>query len=364
MLPDQTIVLEWDTTSQYMARSRRQLEEDIYNAYTSRNTGDWLLFIGFCDKSIQVSAPLGFFRQFAGDFAGAVCRIPEIEDLREKIKVDPDIPALDRHLENLPPMPGAEYIDRSFLHVLWQEMHDAFSRALQSWQGTVAQYIQSLRPDAQLVGRVYFHLVENTRTDDPFAFLATYSTGLGSEGKSRHVPLKHALETYKNSEDELYHLLSTVYRAAEKSELVRELIDSGDLFHPLFWSSKKAFEFLQEVPVYEAAGILCRIPNWWKTKSAAVRLNLQIGDTGPSFVGLDVLVSFKPKLLIGDEEISADEARRLLEEAEGLAFIKNKWVAVDPGRLEQTLAAYEKAEAIAEKGGLSLKEAMQLRGGM
>lgn len=344
-----------------MARSRSQLEAAVYRDYTGRKTGDWLLFIGFCDKSIPLSAPLAFFRQFAGDFAEAVCRIPEIEELRENVSVTPDTAVFDRHIENLPPMPGAEYIDRSFLQRLWQALHEAFSREIQSWSGTVAQYIQSIRPDAQLVGRVYFHLVENTRSDDPFAFLATYSTGLDSGGRSRHVPLKHALEAYKDSEDELYHLLATVYRAAEKSELVRELIDSGDLFHPLFWSSKKAFAFLQEVSIYEAAGILCRIPDWWKAKSASVKLNLQIGDTGPSFVGLDALVSFKPKLLIGDEEISADEARRLLEEAEGLAFIKNKWVAVDPKRLEQTLAAYEKAEAMAEKGGLSLKEAMQLQ---
>ncbi|MFW5874765.1 MAG: DEAD/DEAH box helicase [bacterium] len=361
VLPDQTIVLEWIATRQYMSGSRNKLEADVYTAYTSRKTGDWLLLVGFCDKGIPLSAPLAFFRQFAGDFAEAVCNIPEIEELRENVAVDPDAAAFDRHLENLPPMPGAEYVDRSFLHGLWQKLHEAFAGALQSWSGTVAEYIRRIRPDAQIAGRVFFHLVENTRTDDPFAFLATYSTGPDSGAKSRHVPLKHALEAYKDSEDELYHLLATVYRAAEKSELVRELIDSGDLFHPLFWSSKKAYEFLKEVPIYEAAGILCRIPNWWKAKSAAVQLNLQIGDTGPSFVGLDSLVSFKPKLLIGDEEISADEARRLLEEAEGLAFIKNKWVAVDPKRLEQTLAAYEKAEAIAEKGGLSLKEAMQLQ---
>ena len=361
IMPDQTIVPEWAETRQYVAKSRRQLEEAVYSAYLSGGRGDWLVLAGFSDKNIPLSAELDFFRQVAGDFADAVCRMPEIEDLREAISVPADPEVFDRHMENLPPMPGAEYVDRAFLHGLWQTLHEAFSRAIEAWPGSVEAYIRSLRPDAQLVGRVYFHLVENTRTDDPFAFLATYATGLDAEGNSRHVPLRHALETGKDSEDELYHMLSTVYRAAAKSELVRELIDTGDLFHPLFWSSQKAFAFLQEIPLYEAAGILCRIPNWWKAKSAAIRMDLQIGDSSPSQLGLDALITCSPKLLIGDEALSPDEAGRLLEAAEGLSFIKNKWVAVDPIRLEETLAAYERAEAMAKKGGLTLKEAMQLQ---
>jgi len=361
VLPDHTIVLEWADTRQYVAKSRRQLEEAVYKAYSSDDSGDWLVFIGFCDKTIPLSASLDFFRQAAGDFAEALCRIPEIEDLRESVSVSLDPETIGRHLEALPPMPGAEYVNADFLNALWQRLNESFSRALSAWTGSVEAYIRSLRPDAQLVGRVYFHLVENKKTDDPFAFLATYSTGLDADGKSRHVPLKHALEACKDSEDELYHLLSTVYRAAEQSDLVRDLLDTGELFHPLFWSAKKAYAFLKEISVYEAAGVLCRIPDWWKKKGAAVRMDLEVGDTGPAYVGLNALVSFEPRLYIRGEEISAAEARRLLEAAEGLTFIKNKWVAVDPERLEQTLAAYEKAAALAEKGGLSLREAFQLQ---
>ncbi|MFW5957934.1 MAG: hypothetical protein ACOCQ0_02150, partial [Desulfosalsimonas sp.] len=62
VLPDQTIVLEWITSRQYISGSRSKLETDIYNAYTSRKTWDWLLFLGFCDKGIPLSAPLAFFR--------------------------------------------------------------------------------------------------------------------------------------------------------------------------------------------------------------------------------------------------------------------------------------------------------------
>ena len=59
--------------------------------------------------------------------------------------------------------------------------------------------------------------------------------------------------------------------------------------------------------------------------------------------------------------ISEKEARQLLNESEGLAFIKNKWVAVDPEKLKQTLDAYEKAKKLMDKEGLSLIEALRLQ---
>ncbi|MDU9049273.1 MAG: hypothetical protein Q3M30_10500 [Candidatus Electrothrix sp. Rat3] len=57
--------------------------------------------------------------------------------------------------------------------------------------------VNSFSPDSQLLGRIYFHLVENKNSDLPFAFLATYATRMGTEGESRHLPLKYALQEYQ-----------------------------------------------------------------------------------------------------------------------------------------------------------------------
>jgi len=38
----------------------------------------------------------------------------------------------------------------------------------------------------------------------------------------------------------------------------------GEIFHPLSMTTQEAYTFLKEIQVYENAGILCRIPNWWK----------------------------------------------------------------------------------------------------
>jgi len=60
---------------------------------------------------------------------------------------------------------------------------------------------------------------------------------------------------------------------------------------------------LKEIPFYEEAGILCRIPNWWKNKSNSLRLSVSIGNKTPSHLGFDALVDFNARLSIGNESI-------------------------------------------------------------
>ena len=68
-------------------------------------------------------------------------------------------------------------------------------------------FIHAYRPTLQLAGRIFFHLVENTKGAAPFAFLVTYATRLGGDGTSRHLPLKYALQEYGNDRDKLLELL-------------------------------------------------------------------------------------------------------------------------------------------------------------
>ena len=212
-----------------------------------------------------------------------------------------------------------------------------------------------------LVGRVYFHLVENKKGDAPFAFLATYSTGLNAQGTSRHLPLKYALEEFGKDNEKLLDLLSTVHLAARESKLISEMVESGEIFHPLSMTTQEAYTFLKEIPVYENAGILCRIPNWWKGSAQGVRLRITSGDKQPSHVGMDAILDFRAELLLGDMVIPEEEARRLLLKSEGLAWIKNRWVAVDPEKLKQTLDAYEKSRDMIAAGEFSFRDAMRMQ---
>ena len=360
ILPGGSLQLEWADTREAITRSRHLLQMEIYKRFT--DDGDsWLFFLGFCDHQVMLSPSLMYWRGVTGKFVEKLCRTPDLETIRHKVDIVLDKDERQLYLEQAPLMTGSEYLCPDLLEDVWSVLNRAFGRAIQAYTGTVSAFIRAYSPNAQLVGRVFFHLVENKSDAYPFAFMATYSTRLNDQGKSRHLPLKHALETYGKDSDKLLVLLTTVTAAARKSSFMAGLVESGELFQPTAWTAHEAFSFLKEIPLYEESGILCRIPNWWKGKASGAQLNFSVGDKKPSFVGMDALLSFNPALYIGDMKISEKQARQLLNESEGLAFIKNKWVAVDPEKLKQTLAAYEKAQKRIHKGGLSLKDALHLQ---
>ncbi|MCP4693914.1 MAG: DEAD/DEAH box helicase [Desulfobacterales bacterium] len=358
--PGGTPQLEWAAAEGPIAGSAGPLQNEIFERFTSE-PDSWLLFLAFCDKDAPLSPSLAYWRDFGGLFARGVSRTPDLEILRDRADIVFDADEIRKMAEGAPLMTGSEYLGEEALKAQWVGLQQAFSRTAAAFDGSMEAFVRTYSPDVHLVGRVFFHLVENKTGEAPFAFLATYSTRLDDQGQSRHLPLKHALEEYGEDNEKLLELLSTVYRAAEESELATELLESGGLFHPLAWSARQAFDFFKEVSIYEAAGVLCRIPNWWRGAASGPRLNISLGDVKPSRVGMDALLNFNASLYIGDAEISEKEARRLLNESEGLAFIKNKWVAVDPEKLRETLDLYDRAREMMEKEGWTLRDALRFQ---
>ncbi|MCP4110317.1 MAG: DEAD/DEAH box helicase [Desulfobacteraceae bacterium] len=361
VMPNGSLQLEWTEPAENINKSTNFLQEEIYNRYTS-DTDSWLLFSGFCDRQVRLSPSLDFWRNFTGLFARKLSRTPDMEILRHKADISIEEDKFRQTLDSAPIMTGSEYLCTDLLRAVWSNIRKQYSKAIKSFDGTVEDFIKTYSPDVHLVGRVFFHLVEN-REDEyrPFAFLATYSTRLDKQGKSKHLPLRHALEEYGEDSEKLLELLTTVHFAANKSGLVTELLETGELFHPLAWTPKEAFTFLKEIPMYEESGILCRIPNWWKGNTSSLKVNVSIGDAQPSFVGMNALLNFNARLFLEDTEISEEEARQLLSESEGLAYIKNKWIAVDPEKLKQTLDAYEKAEKMMKEEGFSIRDALRMQ---
>jgi non-specific serine/threonine protein kinase len=214
-------------------------------------------------------------------------------------------------------MTGVEYLARPVLEILWQRLHAEFSQEIQKARSTVEEFIRAYSPDVHLIGRVFFHLVESKKDDYPFAFLATYSPGLSKQGKSQHLPLKHALQEYGSDGKKMLDLLVAVHRAARESALVAHLIETGELFHPLAWTSGEAYTFLREIPLYEQSGILCRIPDWWKRGASSLQVNVSLGSRQPSMVGMDALLDFDIGLNLEGEKISFEEAQRIIDASEG-----------------------------------------------
>src|SRR5262249_56936102 len=88
---------------------------------------------------------------------------------------------LTRRGAAVPPMTGAEYLTASVLAELWHTIDAAFDVELADAKVSVQEFLKRRQPAWNLVGRVHFNLAENRRDEEaPFAFLATYTTGLSA----------------------------------------------------------------------------------------------------------------------------------------------------------------------------------------
>jgi SNF2-related domain/SNF2 Helicase protein len=360
MIRPDGLLLEWTDTTDAYPEPSRHFQQELYRRYHAEPDA-WLLCLSFSDPQLPLAPTLAFWRDLACSFADKLVHLPDLETLRDQATAVLEEDEVEHWLAIAPLCPGAEYLNSLYVRRLWSTLQDTFRRHMNTFDGTVEAFMHAYSPTRQLAGRLFFHLVEHPQGPAPFAFLVTYATRLGGDGTARHLPLKYALQEYSNDRDKLLELLGTVYRAARTSTLLPPLLESGDIFHPLGWDAPTAYTFLQEVPLYERSGILCRIPNWWSAKAAGASLHVTIGTAAPAYIGMDAVLDCAPSLSINGVPISAEDARRLLQESEGLALIKNKWVVVDHAKLQQTLDAYEQVRTLLEDGGLTLREALALQ---
>lgn len=322
-----------------------RFESDRYQA---------LYQMGFEERVADLTATGRFLYLVSDSFLKLLTSLPELELAREKVRPEPSAENIEALLKSVPFAIGAEYVTAAWIRAVFQRLTEVFAKEIAAYNGTVEMYLTEKNQHLHVPERIFFHLVENKADEFPFAFLATYATK-DEEGKVKHVPLKYALTEYKGEREKLLTLLACLNRAAEVSELISGFMESGEMFHPLRLTADEAYSFLQDIEAIEQTGILCRIPNWWKKRAAAVSLGVSLGEKKPSLLGFDTLISVQPKLLVDDVELTEEDVRNLLAQTEGLALLKGKWVEVDHGRLRELL---KQMKALPDK--VTLLDAMQM----
>lgn len=357
--PDGGYILDWQYVDSDAGKYATEFQQSLYEAYLAdRDTA--LFLLGAAKKDIVLSETVEYLYKVASAFVKCLSRNPDLEVLREKAKAVLEDEEQAELLAEAPYINGAEYLDEHWIACVWQRLNNTFSKEIIKHKGGVVEYFACKNPDIHFAGKVYFHLVESKEGEYSFAFLATYAAEPSAIGKAKHLPLKNALREYGQNSKKLLELLATVNKAAQQSSFISELVETGEIFHPIGLNPDEAYTFLMEVPVYESAGILCRIPNWWRKKAESLKVSISIGTKEPSLLGLDTLVDFNVHLSLGGETITVEELKKLISESEGLAFLKGKWVEVDPERLRETLAVYEQAQREAKRGNLTMMEAMRM----
>ena len=288
---------------------------------------------GFGIRGEGEDPSLRFLRSISEAFLRDLTSQPDLEIAREWTRVELSDETFEKLERTIPFCLGVEHINRSWLALQYMQLTNVFASQLRSYKGTVKMFLEERSQNLRMPERVFFHLVENKdNTDMPFAFLATYSTR-DEEEKVRHMPLSFALEEYKHERTKLLELLSCLSKVAEKSDLLAGFIESGELFHPLYFSASEAYSFLKSVPDIESCGVVCRIPKWWRQHNSTVSFSITLGDDKPPMCGFDSIISMKPSLVVDGMELTENEIRKLLKSTEGLAQLKGRWVEVDHNRL-------------------------------
>lgn len=319
-----------------------------------------LYHLGFITKKEWFSPELEYLYSIADKLLQKLSRQPDVELSRDMTRVELSEEECIDLINKVPFAIGMEYVNSSWLQLIWDRLMEVFQTEISEYTGSVAMYFTEHNSNINVVGRVFFHMVENPEGDYPFAFMATYSTKPVKSKKAVHTPLKNALQEYKQDEKKLLSLLSTVTKVAEHSNFISDLMESGELFSPLKLTVREAYIFLNEIPLYEEAGIMCRVPDWWRKKTNSVRLSITVGNNEPSKVGLDAIMDFTPTLLIGEEKLSEKELKQFLSMAEGLVQYKGKWVEINKAKLSQALEAFHMLKDRSNNGEITLREAMRM----
>jgi len=332
-----------------------------------RGPGHGLLQLGAGEVKTDLPPVFVYWRDFAARYIAAVCTLQEIAD-----RTVPEVASLpNTELESLaasaPPMTGVEYLSTDVLQELWNALDAAFRSELAASKASVQDFLKSKSPAWNLVGRVHFNLAENRKDNEaPFAFLATYTTQLSRGAKAQHLSLGKALSEYAGAVNKprLLSLLLPVQRASEQCPWLKAMVESGEIYHPLRWTSAEAFQLLTDLPRLESAGIIVRVPgNWRGNRPPRPQVSALIGGKQPSGIGQEALLDFHMEVSLDGESLTEAEINRLLAASEGLQFVRGRWVEVDREKLRGMLERFRKIEATAADHGLSFAEAARMLAG-
>lgn len=297
--------------------------------------------ISFLGESDSYDNTLNYFIKITRLIIKKIITNPSIEVFRENINIDIEPNFFDEAINSMPFMLNEtlitnEYISEHFLKIL-----SIFKKEISETNQTVEAYFKAKDDNLNVASRIYFHLVENKKSDEyPFAFLATYAKKDNQD--VLHTPLEKALIEYKNDNDKLIYLLSSVTKAGEKSTLIKGLIDSGELFSPTYFTVNDAFTFFSEVNFYESLGIMCRLPKWQRERSnkASIKLNITKKDS----ISLKTILELSPTIHFGDEETNIEDLTEILNSDVMLVNYKNKWINTSKEELEKIINAFKLIE--------------------
>ena len=362
--PHGHLALVWDAEAPALLPP---LQESIVAAF-SAGSGHGLLHLGAAQVATVLPPALAWWRDFAARYVTALCATSADAQppAGPSAIAAPDEQVLNALVFGAPPMRGVAYLSAPVLASLWAELDSALRAELADEKLPLQAFLKARHPAWNLVGRVCFNLAENRKDPEaPFAFMATYTSRLSAHGKAQHLPLSRALTEFSDgkSQAQLLSLLKPVQGAALQCAWLGQMVQAGDIYHPLRWSASEAYQFLSDVPKLEAAGIVVRVPQLWgAARPARPKVQANVGAAPPARLGKDALLSFDVAVTLDGQALSRAEVQALLQGSDGLQLMRGRWIEVDRSRLARMLQRFEGIERAAVDG-LPFSDAMRLVAG-
>ncbi|ANX11214.1 ATP-dependent helicase [Fictibacillus arsenicus] len=128
-------------------------------------------------------------------------------------------------------------------------------------------------------------------------------------------------------------------------------------------TEKEAWDFLTlKSDLLRQIGISSILPEWWQTVQelqpkvkAKIKTKPQTGGGAPSFLGLNAIMQFDWRLSTGDEELSEEEFRKLVDGSRRLVRRNGQWYRVDPEWMKQVRHLIKNVD----RTGIQLKDVLE-----
>ncbi len=328
-----------------------------------QDTGKILLSLLNSAGMPESSAGFVFLRRAARAFMLRLCRHrhePVETALAAALPEEPEIAEL---LFDRPPFAGGEHLNAELLRKWYGDLAAAIRRARWLTQLPLAEWIATVDPAWDRVGRVAFHLAPNpndTAGTQPFLFLATFIHKLAESGEPKHLPLGNAVQVFAKDRDTLLRILAPIRKASEDVPLLKTLSGDGRIYQATPFSARESYDFLQALAVFEAAGIQVRFAKLWKKRprKLELKISLDIGAKSSQLASW-ALLRFSPEAAVGDRKLSEEELAGLAAAGGGLIRIKGEWVEADPQRVSEMLRFWQK-----KREGLTLAQGLRMLAGV
>lgn len=369
ILPSGHLHVETRTDNQPSSVDEDLLPKSLLTSFkTSVGKG---LFQLACMRDSSESLPLfRYWQQFAKHYMTYRCHLePDLGDqdtITPLAHADFVMAAPFEELLIAPPaMIGAEYFSVETLRDAWDHLDAYICQQVNNAHISLSAFLKQHASQWHQVGRVCLHLAENKQDPEyPFAFMATYVSELTRQGAPKYRPLGNALKQLSNQKNkpELIRLLSPLDLASKHSDMIKDLLATGDIYHPLAWAVNEAHQFLQEIPQYEAAGLAVRLPDWWK-KRARPKISVSIGNHTKNKLNVDALLDVQINLTLGESTLTQREWDQLMAAEDELIFFKGQWIEVNKEKLNDALSHWQTMKNSMANEGLSFAEGMRLLAG-